>query len=112
MTRNEALAEVREMRPNEYQDELLLKWLDELEERIYRELLDGYIVPEMGEDLIAPDPYSGMYRWWLVANIDLANGEMDRYNNYLSLFNSLWDEYGRMISRRYRREKPARYRRI
>lgn len=110
MTREDVLAQVREVRPNEYQEEWALALIDEMEQRILRELLDGYIIPETGAGLIAVSPYDRMYADYIIARIDLANGEYDRYNNQMVMFNSRWEEYGRYISRHYRREHPSRYR--
>jgi hypothetical protein len=110
MRRQDVLARVREIRPNEYQDEWALGLIDELEQRILRELMTGYLLPEAGEDLVAVPPYDGLYVDWIVAQIDLANGEYDRYNNDLMLFNARWDEYARYISRSYEREKRDVYR--
>jgi len=109
VTKDQVLAQVREVRPGEYSDERILTIIDECDQRIYRELLDGYIVPEYGGDLVAPAPYDGLYKWWALANIALMQQDISAYNNWMQLFNSLWDEYGRMISRSYGRERPSRY---
>ena len=104
------MARVRETRPNEYQDEWLLGKLDELEQRIFREVLAGYIIEEMGEELAVISPYDGIYEDWLIAQIDLANSEYDRYNNDLATFNAKFEEYGRYVSRNYHRERESVYR--
>lgn len=109
MTREDVLARVREIRPNEYQDEWALRLIDELEQRILRELMEGYQIPEAGEELMAVPPYDGIYTDWIIAQIDLANSEYDRYNNDLQLFNTRWDEFARHVSRTYHRETPSRY---
>lgn len=106
MTREDILAEVREIRPNEYQDDWALKQVDELKQRVLRELMDGYIVPDEGGDLLAPSPYHKVYVYWVLAQIDLANSEYDRYNNDLALFNAAWQEFANHISRTFKR---ARY---
>lgn len=109
MTRNEVLARVRETQPGEYTDERILTMIDQVDQKIYRELLEGYIVPESGGELIAPPPYDELYQWWVLAGVCLLQGDTNGYNNHMAMFNGLWDEYGRMISRTYRREKPSRY---
>lgn len=110
MKREDILAEVREIRPNEYQDEWALRQVDELRQRILRELMAGYIVPAEGGDLMTPSPYHKLYVYWLLVQIDLANSDYDRYNNDLQMFNSAWDEYGRYVSRTFRREKYRGFR--
>ena len=118
MTREDILAEVRETRPNEYQDEWALKQVDELKDRIMHELMAGYEQPwdgvlqagyeylpyEDGE-LITPSPYHKIYVYWVMAQIDLANSEYDRYNNDLMLFNAAWQEYANYVSRTYHRTR-------
>lgn len=116
MKREDILAEVREIRPNEYQDEWALKQVEELKQRILRELMAGYELPvdavqqagysylpyEEGE-LLTPSPYHKVYVYWLLVQIDMANSDYDRYNNDLQLFNAAWDEYARFVSRNYKR---------
>ena len=110
MTKEQVLAQVREVQPGEYSDERVLSIIDECDQRIFRELLDGYIVPEYGGDLAAPAPYDGLYKYWALANIALMQQDIGAYNNWMQMFNAMWDEYGRMVSRKYRREKPSVYR--
>lgn len=119
MTREDVLAEIRETRPNEYADDWLIRLVDELEQRILTELMAGYIVPAreaqvtpdgIRRALVANAPYSRIYYYWLLVHIDQANGEYDRYNNDLQLFNAAWDEYAKHISRTFRRERESVYR--
>ena len=116
MKREDILAELREIRPNEYQDEWALKQLDELKQRILHELMAGYELPADGVqqagysylpyeegELITPSPYHKVYLYWLLVQIDHANSDYDRYNNDLQMFNAAWEEYARFISRNYKR---------
>ena len=105
MTREDILAEVRETRPKEYQDAWALKQVDELHQRVLRELMAGYIIPAEGGELLAPSPYHKAYVYWVMAQIDLANSEYDRYNNDLALFNAAWQEYANYISRTYKKSR-------
>jgi hypothetical protein len=109
MTHDEVLAQVRAVQPGEYTDEQAKRMIDDCDQRIYRELLDGYIVPETGGELVAPVPYDALYKWWTLANIALMQQDVASYNNWMQMFNSLWDEYGRMVSRTYKREKQSKY---
>ena len=110
MKREDILAEVREIRPNEYQDEWALKQVDELRQRILRELMAGYIIPDEGGELMTPSPYHKVYVYWVLAQIDLANSEYDRYNNDLQLFNAAWQEFANHVSRTMRRERYRGFR--
>lgn len=110
MKREDILAEVREIRPNEYQDEWALKQVDELRQRILRELMAGYIIPDEGGELMTPSPYHKVYVYWVLAQIDLANSEYDRYNNDMLLFNAAWQEFANHVSRTMRRERYRGFR--
>ena len=52
-----------------------------------------------GTELLIPDPYSMVYVYWLMKQIDLMNQEMDMYNNDNALFeqayNTMHDWYNR-----------------
>lgn len=110
MTVKDVLAQVRETAPGEYSDQRVMDLVRELDQRVWRELLDGYIVEEHGDELIVPTPYDAMYKWWALGNVALLQQDIGAYNNYIQMFNGVWDEYGRMVSSTYRREKDSRYR--
>jgi len=52
--------------------------------------------------LLVRPPHDKIYEYWLIAKIDFANGEYDKYNNTLKLFNNAWGEYCRWFSRTFR----------
>lgn len=110
MTKKEVLAKVREIAPGEYSDERVLDLIEECNQRIWREMLDGYVVEETGGELAAPPPYDSLYLWWALANVALLQQDIGAYNNHMQMFNSQWMEYGRMISRTYSRERVNTYR--
>ena len=39
-------------------------------------------------ELLAPAPYDGLYRHYVEAQIHYANGELERYNNAMALWNN------------------------
>ena len=43
---------------------------------------------EGSRELTAPDSFGGLYLRWLEAQIDLYNGEPERYNGSIALFNA------------------------
>ena len=49
-----------------------------------------YQVPDL--DLLVPDPYSKLYKFYLMAHIDLKNHEYDKYNNDNALFETAYEE--------------------
>ena len=62
-------------------------------------------------ELLTPNPHSKIYPEYVIARIDYANGEYDKYDNTMQMFNAFWGEYSRWYARMYRpadRKKPAR----
>lgn len=96
---------VDKLTPNAYETIDKIQWLKHLDLQIYDEVIsgcEGYEQISMGEydveqyddtELLAPDMFSDLYRWYLEAQIGKANGETERYNNALILFQSKWQEY-------------------
>ena len=109
MTKHDLLAQVRQTAPGEYTDERVMELAENCNQRMLKEILGGYIVPETDEELVAPPPYDQIYYWWVMANIALDQRNVNAYNNYMTMYNTLWDEYGRMISRTYLRNTVYYY---
>lgn len=101
----EMIETVDKLTPNAYETEDKIKWLKHLDLQIYDEVItgcEGADAVTIGEydrehyddtQLLAPDMFSDLYRWYLEAQIGKANGETARYNNALILFQSKWQEY-------------------
>lgn len=52
--------------------------------------------------LLVGPPHSKIYGQYLIAAIDYANGEYDKYQNTMQMFNAFWGEYMRWYARNYR----------
>lgn len=101
MTIGEAIALVDDLKPNVISREIKVVWLSVLDALVYRNLMMSYeecpaAMPSYTADtpedsvLLIPHPYDTLYRRWLEAQIDLTNGEFERYNAVITVFN---DEY-------------------
>lgn len=105
----EVLTQIRAMKPNQYEEAVLLRWLGEVEARLHEEIWCRYdepgeppppITPEdMERELRVPFPHDGIYVKWLAARIDYQNAEFDRYNNAMVAFNSDWQAYADWYNR-------------
>ena len=88
MTIRQALTQVEQVKPNAVPDEVLVQWLNEVDQTIFKELVKtheygtelvfgGYDrTDESGADsvvLLAPEPYSQLYVYYLCAQIDMQN---------------------------------------
>lgn len=97
---------VDRLKPNSYTISDKVKWLEDIDGMIVRELIDthensplteafsGYDPDtDMDAELLVPAPYDVLYRYWLESQIDLANMELNKYNNSQKLFNSAYVTY-------------------
>ena len=91
LTAGRMLGRVDALLPNQYSREEKMRWLAEAEGFVLREVrqLAGAL-PEVTEDyvLTAEAPYDQMYRYYVEAQIHYANGELERYNNAMALWNN------------------------
>ncbi len=103
MTSNKLLSLVRELLPTEFSDSVLLMWLSNCENTI---LTDVMLLAETeckeieavsDELLLVPHPYDKLYLPYMEAQVCHANGETDKYMNFLALYNAYRDEYARHI---------------
>lgn len=107
----EIIEEVDKLKPNHYDNYIKIKWLSDLDYMLKREVIDTH---EGGEDidytgynantplttvLLVPEPYSQVYRWYLEAQIDLANGELEKYNNSIIMYNNAVNSYQNWYNR-------------
>ena len=102
---------VDNLKPNQIEHGIKEEWLKNIEGQLWDEIiLTHEDVPETvfdvktatgGTELTAQPPYSDLYRFYLEAQIDLANGEMTRYNNSMMLFNGSWMAYRNYYNRRH-----------
>lgn len=112
MTAREAIERVDTLKYNQFTTREKLGWLQNLEWQIKAEIIDGHeddfmenpaFLSEdtMDADLLAIPPYDDMYLKWLEAQIDYHNGEFDRYNNSIALFQTAFDGYKNFYHRHH-----------
>ena len=113
MTISELLAEVDEIKPNTREENIKIRWLSELEGKIFNTIylkhvhdlvedddgneveptFEGYTIDDEAVELKLPDIYCDVYKNYLFAMIDYSNGETDRYTNSMIMFNTSYQEY-------------------
>lgn len=105
MTIQDAITRADVFRPNKIPRGEKVRWLSELDGRIYNELLtthedcpveafDGYDESTSPTTvLLVGKPYEDVYIKWLAAQIDLANRELQNYNNSLSVFAAALEDF-------------------
>lgn len=112
MTIIEAINRVDESKPNVYDQATKIGWLSQLDGQI-KKLMDGYrgndtsfffgydAGTSLETELLAPAPYDQMYLRWLEAQMDLCNGEIDRFNVSISLYNTEYQAFADDYSRNH-----------
>ena len=108
MTPNKAIEIVDRLKPNTYDDEDKLRWINELEGMVQRLVLqsdkiDQLAYPEdMSKELLIPSPYDDAYTLFLEAKIDYYNKEIGNYNNSAMMFEAQFSEYRKDYIRNHR----------
>jgi len=99
---NELMESVERLHPNQFTEQDKVRWLNEVEATIYREIVltheheDGAEMPVYScasdtDVLLAQDPYSRLYPLWMEAQIAWHNHESLKYDAAAQAFN---DAYG------------------
>ena len=102
---------VDELRPNQYSEVMKLAWLSELEGKIAADvMLMGieeirsieYSYPEsLKVEPLVSYPHQEVYMYWLMAQIDFANGEYNKYQNSMEMYNQHLSNYVRWFANTY-----------
>ena len=109
MTLTEIIAQTDDVKPNAFSEKAKVQWLNSLEWRIMTEVmlmdrceLRPYVWPECRSYIpLLEAPYDDLYGMWLTAQIDLANGEYEKYQNSMAVFNAAWGGFVRWFAARY-----------
>lgn len=107
MTAEYIIERVRSVKPNVYSDTQLLDWIDEVEADIYG-VLNAHSdsggeyggLESITDKLLLDKVYQNIYIFYLYAQIDYANAEINLYNNDVSIYSQLLDEF----AKKHRRE--------
>ncbi len=113
MTIREAISRTDEVKPNAYSEARKIMWLSELDGMIKTEIIDthqgGESVSFVGYDLdtntttelLVPAPYDVLYLRYLEMKIDYSNGEYNKYNNSLTMYNSARSDFENYYNREH-----------
>lgn len=111
MTIMEAITKLDSLKSNVYSQADKVEWLSKLDGAVKRLIIDthegseqvpfcGYTADtSLDTVLLVPSPFDDVYLRWMEAQIDYYNGETDRYNNAIILYNSLFEEYANFYNR-------------
>lgn len=115
MTIREIIERVDETKPNSFQEKIKLAWISELEGKIAADVflmcIDDirqlqYTYPDdMDSEPLVTYPHEEIYVYWLEAKIDYANGEYNKYQNSMEMYNEHYGNFVRWFASTY---EPAR----
>lgn len=109
----EAINRIDSLKHNTYSNNEKLAWLSRMDSMVKRLIIDTH---EDGEDitftgyddrtdlnteLLVPAPFDEMYLRWLEAQIDYTNGEYDKYNNAILMYQAAYDGYANYYNRNH-----------
>ena len=105
MTLAELIAYVDKIRPNAYDKDVMTGWVNEIERKAYEQVfsraedfLTGYpglyVYDEHAETpLLIDDTHKDVYTTYILAKMDYANMELDRYNEDAAMHQAAWDDF-------------------
>lgn len=99
----EVIERVDGIKPNAFTEDQKVAWLALLEGKLAADVflmsIDDirklkYRFPEdMETELMVSFPHEDIYEHWLEAQIDYANGEYDKYQNSMALYNASYESF-------------------
>ena len=101
MTVNDIITAAERLRPGSgMATDEYIGCLNRLEEDIYSNIIACHqgampfsLHTDISDVLQAPDMYADLYKFYILAQIDIANGDITRYSNNMILYNNLLSEY-------------------
>lgn len=110
-TIEEIIKRVDETKPNDFSERIKLRWIALLDGKVATSvyLLDiaeaqkqAYVYPDdLKKEPLIEFPYDDLYDLWLGAKIDFENGEYNKYQNTMEMFNSHYNDFVRWLADTY-----------
>lgn len=110
MTIIEAISRIDSLKHNTYTQSDKVTWLSRLDAMVKQHIIDthegddvtftGYDdSTDLQTELLIPAPYDEVYLRWMEAQIDYHNGEYEKYNNAIEMFNTDYVGYQNYYNR-------------
>ena len=115
----EAINSLDALKFNTYSQDDKVQWLSRLDSMVKRQIIDthegaeavsfsGYTADTPTDTvLLVPAPYDEVYLRWMEAQIDYHNGEYDKYNNAMAMFQTAYDGYANYYRRTHMPKNTA-----
>jgi len=110
---NQAISRLDALIFNTYEQSDKVEWLSRLDSMVKKQIIDTHEGAEevtfTGYDdntdkqteLLVPAPHDEIYLRWLEAQIHYYNGEYDKYNNAIIMFNTAYEAYQAYYTRNH-----------
>ena len=114
MTIREAITRLDALKFNTYNEADKVEWLSRLDSAVKLQIIDNHDgandISFSGYDantpdntvLLVPAPFDEVYLRWMEAQIDYHNGEFDKFNNAIIMYNTAFDEYQKYYTRTHK----------
>lgn len=101
----EAIRRLDALKFNTYTQSDKIEWLSRLDNMVKKHIIDTHEGAEevtfigyddstdLEKEMLVPAPYDEVYLRWMEAQIDYYNGEYDKYNNAIIMFNTSFEAY-------------------
>lgn len=104
------IAYADDIKPNRFSESTKVQWLNEAEGYIQTDVMMIALADivqydpavHMDTELLVKPPHDKLYAVYLCAMIDFANGEYDKYNNTMQMYNEFLGEYIKWYTMNFR----------
>lgn len=90
------------LKPNAYENQIKLKWLNEVEAIVADTIQHVEFIPYENDydgDLLIPTPYTNVYEYYIKAMIDNESKDYEGYSNNMLLYNNAFGIYSKYYIR-------------
>lgn len=111
MTIIEAINRIDAIKPNSFSQQEKVRWLNTLDGIVKKEIIDTHEGAEdvtfygysentlLTTELLVPAPYDEVYVRYLEMQMDYANGEYNKYENSVEMYNTAYSAFERYYNR-------------
>lgn len=109
----DAIERTDALKHNTYSQADKVAWLSRVDWMVKKHIIDtheggeeitftGYnSTTDLDTEMLVPEPHDDLYLKWLEAQIDYTNGEYDKYNSSIEMFQTVYDSYASYYNRNH-----------
>lgn len=129
----ELIMKLHTLQPNDFGEtmsgnDIKMTWLTDAFWRVVNEIIDksenakphseyeldtilgaGIEVVTLSTDLLVDPPYDELYVYYMMAQLDLAYGETDKYNKHIILFDDAFNAFAKYYRQKYKPVGPKQF---